>query len=152
MCFESIPMDSESILMYFGRIQMCSESIPLHFASKRSYLKACKCFLKPYECNLKVYEYVWRTYQCIWNVYDHPYISSYNVKRKHKAAMAFHVIAYCQQSRYVRLGTYTDLFTLTKQISLPGCLYFLRYWRISVLQLFVYHVVMSKIMKLTLSF
>ena len=31
---------------------------------------------------------------------------------------------------------------LTDQISLPGCLYFLRYWEICVLQLFVNQVVM----------
>ena len=58
MCFESMQLDSESILMYFGRMPMCSESIPIHFASKRSYLKACKCFSKPRECNLKAYKYV----------------------------------------------------------------------------------------------
>ena len=50
-------------------------------------LKACKCFLKPFECNLKACEHIWRTYECIWNVYDYRYISSYNVKRKHKAAI-----------------------------------------------------------------
>ena len=32
---------------------------------------------------------------------------------------------------------------LTDQISLPGCLYLLRYWAICVLQLFVNQVVMS---------
>ena len=41
---------------------------------------------------------------------------------------------------------------LTDQISLPGCLYFLRYWAICVLQLFVNQVVTSWILKLTLSF
>ena len=41
---------------------------------------------------------------------------------------------------------------LTDQISLPGCLYFLRYWVICVLQLFVIQVVTSWISKLTLSF
>ena len=32
---------------------------------------------------------------------------------------------------------------LTDQVSLPDCLYFLRYWSICVLQLFVKQVVMS---------
>ena len=41
---------------------------------------------------------------------------------------------------------------ITDQISLPGCLYFLRYWEICVLQLFVNQVVTSWILKLTLSF
>ena len=41
---------------------------------------------------------------------------------------------------------------LTEQISLPGCLYFLRYWTIFVLQLFIIEVVTSWILKLTLSF
>ena len=41
---------------------------------------------------------------------------------------------------------------LTDQTSLPGCLYFLRYWVICVLQLFVIQVVTSWISKLTLSF
>ena len=41
---------------------------------------------------------------------------------------------------------------LTDQISLPSCLYFLRYWAICVLQLFVNQVVMSWILKLTLPF
>ena len=41
---------------------------------------------------------------------------------------------------------------LTDQISLPGCLYFLRYWAIGVLQLFVNQVVKSWILKLTFSF
>ena len=41
---------------------------------------------------------------------------------------------------------------LTDQISLPGCLYFVRYWAICVLQLFVNQVVTSWILKLTLSF
>ena len=41
---------------------------------------------------------------------------------------------------------------LTEQISLPGCLYFLSYWTICVLQLFVDQVVTSWILKLTLSF
>ena len=41
---------------------------------------------------------------------------------------------------------------LTDQISLPGCLYFLRYWAICVLQLFVIQVVTSWILKLTLYF
>ena len=40
---------------------------------------------------------------------------------------------------------------LTDQISLPDCLYFLRYWAICVLQLFVNQVVMSWILKLTFS-
>ena len=38
---------------------------------------------------------------------------------------------------------------LTDQISLPGCLYFLRYWAICVLQWFVNQVVTSKKSKLT---
>ena len=41
---------------------------------------------------------------------------------------------------------------LTDQISLPGCLYFLRYWAICVLQLFVNQVMTSWILKLTWSF
>ena len=41
---------------------------------------------------------------------------------------------------------------LTDQMSLPGCIYFLRYWAICVLQLFVTRVVTSWILKLTLSF
>ena len=41
---------------------------------------------------------------------------------------------------------------LSDQISLPGCLYFLKYWAIYVLQLFVNQVVRSWILKLTLSF
>ena len=38
---------------------------------------------------------------------------------------------------------------LTDQISLPGCLYFLRYWAICILQLFATQVVPSWILKLT---
>ena len=38
---------------------------------------------------------------------------------------------------------------LTSQISLHGCLYFLRYWAMYVLQLFVNQVVTSWILKLT---
>ena len=38
---------------------------------------------------------------------------------------------------------YSVNILLTHQISLPGCLYFLRYWAICVLQLFVNHVVKS---------
>ena len=41
---------------------------------------------------------------------------------------------------------------LIDQISLPGCLYFLRYWAICVLHLFVDQVETSWILKLTLSF
>ena len=41
---------------------------------------------------------------------------------------------------------------LTDQISLPGCLYFLRYLAICVLQLLVNQVAMSRTLKLTLSF
>ena len=40
---------------------------------------------------------------------------------------------------------------LTDQISLSGCLYFLRYWAICALEFFVNQVVTSKILKLTLS-
>ena len=36
---------------------------------------------------------------------------------------------------------------LTDQLSLPGCLYFLRYWEICVLLLFVNQVVTSWILK-----
>ena len=39
---------------------------------------------------------------------------------------------------------------LTDQILLPGCLYFLRYWEIYVLQLLFIQVVTSRILKLTL--
>ena len=38
---------------------------------------------------------------------------------------------------------------LTDLISLSDCLYFLRYWAICVLQLFVFQVVTSQILKLT---
>ena len=41
---------------------------------------------------------------------------------------------------------------LTDQISLPGCLYFVRCWALCVLQLFVKQVVTSKTLKITLSF
>ena len=41
---------------------------------------------------------------------------------------------------------------LTEQISLSGCLYFLRYWAICVLELLVIQVVKSWISKLTLPF
>ena len=44
------------------------------------------------------------------------------------------------------------LFSLTDQISVPNCLYFLRYWAICLLQFFVNQVVTSWILKLTLSF
>ena len=44
------------------------------------------------------------------------------------------------------------LYLLTDQTSWPGCLFFLRYWTICVLQLFVNQVVTSWILKLTLSF
>ena len=67
-------MHSESTLMYFDSMQMCSEGIPLHFASIRAYFESMRI----------------RIYECIWNVYDYRYISSYNVKRTQKAAMAFH--------------------------------------------------------------
>ena len=41
---------------------------------------------------------------------------------------------------------------LTDQVSLSGCLYFVRYWSVCVLQLFVNQVVTSLILQLTLSF
>ena len=41
------------------------------------------------------------------------------------------------------------IILLSDQISLSGCLYFLRYWAICVLQLFVNQIVMLKISKLT---
>ena len=41
---------------------------------------------------------------------------------------------------------------LTYQISLPDCVYFLRYWPVCVLQLFVNLVVTSQILKLTSPF
>ena len=41
---------------------------------------------------------------------------------------------------------------LTEQISLPGCLYFLRYWAICVLHLFLIQVVTPWILTLALSF
>ena len=47
---------------------------------------------------------------------------------------------------------YSCYVPLTDQISLPGCLYFLKYWGIRVLQSFVIQVVVSWILKLTLSF
>ena len=43
------------------------------------------------------------------------------------------------------------LFLLPDQISMSGCLYFVRYWPICILQLLVNYVVTSKILKLTLS-
>ena len=44
----------ECILIYSNRMQMCSESIPLHFANILAYLES----LKACECNLKAYEYI----------------------------------------------------------------------------------------------
>ena len=44
------------------------------------------------------------------------------------------------------------LYSINWLISLPGWLYFLRYWTIYVLKLFVNQVVTSWILKLTLSF
>ena len=41
---------------------------------------------------------------------------------------------------------------LTDQVSLPNCLYFLRYWAICVLELFGNQVLTSEVLKLTLSF
>ena len=41
---------------------------------------------------------------------------------------------------------------VTDQISLHDCLYFVRYWAISVLQLFINHVMTSYILELTLFF
>ena len=41
---------------------------------------------------------------------------------------------------------------ISDQMSLTGCLYFMRYWAIYLLQLFVNQVVTSYISKLTLSF
>ena len=41
---------------------------------------------------------------------------------------------------------------LTEQISLSGCLYFLRYWSVCVLRLLVNQFLTSQILKLTLSF
>ena len=40
------------------------------------------------------------------------------------------------------------MYLLSDQVSLPGCLYFLRYWAICVLQFLVNQVVRSKISKL----
>lgn len=88
MCFEKIRIHSGSI-MYFNRMQTCSESIPLHFVSIHVYLKAC--FLKAFECILKANEHILRAYECVWNVCDYRYISSFDVIRAHKAAMAFHM-------------------------------------------------------------
>ena len=53
-------------------------------------LKASERFLKAYECNLRAYEYILRAYECIWNVCDYRYISSFNVIRTRKVAVAFH--------------------------------------------------------------
>ena len=47
---------------------------------------------------------------------------------------------------------YNSMILLTDQIPLPGCLPFLRYWVICVLQLFVVQAVTSWILKLNLSF
>ena len=55
--------------------------------------------------------------------------------------------AYDFQEKY-----FSCYILLTDQISLPTCLYFLRYWSIYVLQLFVNQVVTSRILKLSLSF
>ena len=50
-------------------------------------------------------------------------------------------------------GQYFSCYVpLADQISLSGCLYFVRYWAICVLQLFVKQFVTPKILKLTLSF
>ena len=76
MCFEKIRIHSGSI-MYFNRMQTCSESIPLHFVSIHVYLKAC--FLKAFECILKANEHILRAYECVWNVCDYRYISSFDV-------------------------------------------------------------------------
>ena len=47
---------------------------------------------------------------------------------------------------------FTCYILLTDQISLPDCLYFLRYWSICVVQLFVNQFMTSQILKLILSF
>ena len=52
-----------------------------------------------------------------------------------------------------RLGIVSPAhYVLTDQISLPGCLYFFRYWVMCVLQLYVNQVVTSWILKSTISF
>ena len=47
---------------------------------------------------------------------------------------------------------FTCHIILTDQISLPDCIQFLRYWSICVFELYVNQVVMSHILKLSLSF
>ena len=47
---------------------------------------------------------------------------------------------------------FSSCILLTDQISLPDCLYFLRYWSICLLQLLVNQVVTSQILKLILCF
>ena len=44
------------------------------------------------------------------------------------------------------------LFLLTDQISLPGCLYFMRYWAICVLQLIINQVATPKIFEVNIIF
>ena len=47
---------------------------------------------------------------------------------------------------------FLKLYSLTDQIPLPDCLYFLRYWSICMLQLLVNQVVTSQVLKLSLCF
>ena len=47
---------------------------------------------------------------------------------------------------------FSNYIMLTVQMSLPNCLYFLRYWSTCVLQMFVNQVVTSQMLILTLSF
>ena len=98
MLFDSIGMCFERIQMHSGSMQcisiVCKSVLKVYHCILQAYmfiLKACECFLKAYECNLRAYEYILRAYKCIWNVCDYRYVSSFNVIRTHKAAMAFHM-------------------------------------------------------------
>ena len=69
------------------------------------------------------------------------------------------VILVCQVEYFqniLRLNSRSFVFTsfivLLDQVSLSGCFYFVRYFPVSVLQLFVNKAVTSQILKITLSF
>ena len=67
-------------------MQMCSIKV-YHFI-----LQANVSALKICECNLKANRHILRTCEYIWKVYDHRYMSSYNMKRTYKAAMALLIV------------------------------------------------------------
>ena len=76
-----------------------------------------------------------------------PEICSFLIFQKRVWDQLFHHI----QCVIFQEKCFTCCILLTDHISLPDCLYFLRYWSIIVLQLFVSQLVMSQILKLTLS-